>query len=100
MESASRLQEQAVANTWKFSSVYPNPGSGAATVNVTIPTATRMTIDVVNVSGQVLSTRIEQVVEGLRTINLPVDRLGRGAYLIRFRDADGNVLNTQHYTRN
>jgi hypothetical protein len=100
MESASQLPEQAVANSWKFSGVYPNPGNGVATVNVTIPTATRMTIDIVNVSGQVLSTRTEQVVEGLRTINLPVDRLSRGAYLIRFRDAEGNVLNTQHYTRN
>jgi Zn-dependent metalloprotease len=100
MESASKLPEQAVANSWKFSGVYPNPGSGVATVNVTSPTATRMTIDIVNVSGQVLSTRTEQVVEGLRTINLPVDRLSRGAYLIRFRDAEGNLLNTQHYTRN
>jgi Zn-dependent metalloprotease len=88
------------ATTWQFGNIYPNPGTGAASVTMTSPKAQRLAIDVINVSGQVLLSRTEQVVEGINKINLPLDKVGRGAYMIRFTDAEGKTLNAQQYTRN
>jgi hypothetical protein len=85
---------------WNFSAIYPNPGRGAATVAVSVPHAERITIDVINVSGQVLYTRTEQLNQGYYKVNLPIEKLSSGSYLIRFRNAEGKTLNAQHYSRN
>jgi hypothetical protein len=92
--------EEQTAATWQFGSIYPNPGHGIATMTVTVPKAQRVGIDVINVAGQVIYTRTQQVTEGLNKMALPVDRLNTGSYMIRFRDAEGRTLNTQQYTRN
>lgn len=97
---SGRVSEAGVFTQWQFGGVYPNPGNGSAAVTLTAPKTQRIAIEVINVSGQVLRTRTEQVNTGSNKINLPFDRLVSGAYLIRFRDAEGKVLNAQPYTRN
>jgi hypothetical protein len=91
--------EENSPSTWQFGSIYPNPGSGIATVTVTAPKEQKMTIDVINVSGQVLFTRTQQAMQGANKFSLPVEQLSRGAYMIRFRDAEGHTVNSQFYNR-
>jgi Zn-dependent metalloprotease len=99
-QASGRTPQENVATTWQFGNIYPNPGRGVASVTVTSPTAQRVVVEVINVSGQVLMSRSEQVNTGMNRLNLPVDRIGTGSYMIRFTDAEGKTLNTQPYTRN
>lgn len=98
--SVARPEEPITPAAWQFGNIYPNPGNGVATITVTAPVAQRVAVDVINVSGQVLSSRTQQLTEGLNKLALPVERLTTGTYLIRFTDADGKILNTRPYTRN
>ena len=98
--SGAQLEEQTATADWRFGNIYPNPGKGVAAITVTVPKAQRIAVDVINVAGQVLMTRTQQVTEGANKLALPVERLNAGSYLVRFRDAEGKTLNTQQYTRN
>ena len=97
--SGNNVEEQ-VSSKWGFSNIYPNPGRGAAFVTVTVPNAQRIIFEVVNVAGQLVAARNEQMMRGENKVALPVERLASGAYLIRFKDVQGKTLNAQQYTRN
>lgn len=85
---------------WKFGSVYPNPGSGKVSLSIASPSDQRLLIEVVNVMGQIIYTLTVSVNMGQNQVSLPLENLSNGAYLIRFRDDNGNTLSNQHYTRN
>lgn len=96
--SGNNLEE--TMTHWQFSRIYPNPGREAATLEITAPKAQKVGLEVVNAVGQLVAARSEQLSQGLNKVTLPVERLSSGAYLIRFRDAEGNTLHAQQFTHN
>jgi hypothetical protein len=80
--------------------VYPNPGTGNATINIQSPEKQRMLIELVNVAGQVVYTQRETINPGVNALQLRVRALSTGSFFIRFRNEKGEVVNQQQYQRN
>lgn len=86
-------------NVFTIGNIYPNPGKGDAAVNITSGDAYKLRIEYVNVAGQVINWQNEQVAAGAGRINLKVNALAAGSYLIRFKDAEGRIINTQQFIK-
>ena len=69
-------------------SVYPNPNSGKFTVSVNNPEATDMTIELVNISGQVV---YRNEVKAAYSYNEDIDAstFAKGVYYLKVNDAKG-----------
>jgi hypothetical protein len=86
-------------NVFTIGNIYPNPGKGEATVNITIGNSRKLRIEYVNAAGQVMNWQNEQLAAGATRVALNVRSLSAGSYLIRFRDEEGRIVNTQQFIR-
>ncbi|GHB53785.1 FG-GAP-like repeat-containing protein [Persicitalea jodogahamensis] len=68
---------------------YPNPVQDAVTVQVLSPTAGEGTLEVLDLAGRSWHTQSRELAEGLNEIELRLDSLPTGLYLVRLRDAAG-----------
>jgi Zn-dependent metalloprotease len=87
------------ADAWSFAPLYPNPGRGVATLNITAPAPARVQVEVLNTIGQVLAVQPESLLKGANRITVSLGAAAGGNYRIRVRDAAGNTLNTQGYLK-
>ncbi|HVF97141.1 MAG TPA: T9SS type A sorting domain-containing protein, partial [Flavisolibacter sp.] len=86
-------------NIFTIGDIYPNPGKGAAGVNVTLGSARKLRIEFLNTVGQTLNAQQTQLAAGASRVTLNVAGLAAGSYLVRFRDEDGTVVSTQQYIK-
>ena len=86
-------------NVFTIGPVYPNPGGQAASVNITTANARKLRVEYINVSGQVVNWQVETLVAGAARIDLRISALASGSYMIRFKDEQGHVLQTQQYVK-
>ena len=74
-------------------SVYPNPAENEANVRFTLPSATRLTVDVCDLCGKVISHSTINGAEGINIVTFPLTNLASGTYQLRISDGvSGNVL--------
>lgn len=85
--------------SWKISAVYPNPVTSQAYVDITAPGAMKLQVEYLSVNGQLLQVQQHTMVTGTNRVNLNVQGFSRGAYLVRFRDDKGNMLETKPLLR-
>lgn len=86
-------------NVFAIGNIYPNPGKGDAAVNITSGSIYKLRIEYLNMAGQVVTRQNEQVVAGAGRIELKVNALAAGSYLIRFKDEEGRIINTQQFIK-
>ncbi len=68
---------------------YPNPTTGALTVQVNSPVAGPAQLDVLDVAGRAVQQRTQQLSEGLNELEFNLGSQTQGTYLIRCRDVLG-----------
>jgi Zn-dependent metalloprotease len=89
----------ALSDSWKFGSLYPNPGTANAYLQVTAPESQKFSIEFINVVGQVVLTQTEPVQQGLNQLTLQTGSIRKGNYLVRIRNEQNEVVNTQQYLK-
>jgi Secretion system C-terminal sorting domain len=73
-----------------LASVYPNPFNATTTVNISLPAPTRITVDVINIHGQVVGTVHSGFTQaGQQTMSWSADGFASGVYFVR-AVADGH----------
>ena len=86
-------------NVFTVSNVYPNPGKNKASVNVTLGSARKLRIEYLNSVGQLVSTQQTQLFAGATRVQLQVQPLAAGTYLLQFKDEEGRIVNTQQFIK-
>lgn len=73
-------------------SVYPNPTNGLAAASVQLDAASKVSIEVFDITGRVIATVAEQkLAAGEHIIDLPVSNLASGLYNVKISTAKGSV---------
>lgn len=86
-------------NVFTVSNVYPNPGKNEASVNVMLGSARKLRIEYLNSVGQLVSTQQTQLSAGATRVQLQVQPLAAGTYLLQFKDEEGRIVNTQQFIK-
>ena len=74
-----------------FGQVYPNPSNGTANIKLNAVNKHRMSCDLMDIRGAVVSGTIVNTVEGAQEITLPVAGLMPGIYIVRFQLENGQT---------
>jgi uncharacterized protein YjdB len=69
--------------------VLPNPSSGSAVVQLTLPVAGAYTLEVLDLSGKLLWQTSANGVAGAQKISLPIEDISSGVYLLKLRSDVG-----------
>lgn len=93
------ITEIEVENKWKFAPIYPNPGNGTAFYMVTSPEQKNLKLEIVNIAGQLVYSKMQQIQPGLNQIKLPFDNVSQGSYLVRLLSVEGRLLNAQTFIK-
>lgn len=73
--------------------LYPNPASGLTTLYFVNEQNTKATIDITDLSGRVLSTRVaDELKTGENRIDLNLANLSKGIYFVRISGTTGNSV--------
>ncbi len=73
-------------------SVYPNPTNGLAAASVQLDAASKVSIEVFDITGRVIATVAEQkLAAGEHIIDLPVSNLASGLYNVKISTAKGSI---------
>lgn len=71
----------------------PNPARSVASLGLILPKAGKVTIDIVNINGQVLmNEEVWDLRAGRSDYNLPISQLRAGEYFIRIKHNDDKLL--------
>jgi PKD repeat protein len=73
-------------------SVYPNPADNEANVRFTLPSVTRLSVDVCDLSGKVISHSMINGAEGINIVTIPLTNLASGMYQLRISDGVGGKV--------
>lgn len=80
--------------TTSIAQVFPNPVNETASLTVNSARANRGTMEIVNLQGQIMSRTNWSVGLGSTAIELPVETLRSGMYMVRLIDTNGMVSTT------
>ncbi len=72
--------------------VIHNPSGNLLRMTVTARENTRLALDIINLSGQVVFANLMELSTGSNSINFDVGSLKKGFYLVRFTDSNGNTV--------
>jgi hypothetical protein len=72
--------------------LFPNPTSGPTTLRVTPPRGGEYSLRILGMNGQVLTQGDHQLVAGTSTIQLPVETLSSGMYLIELQGEGARLV--------
>lgn len=97
--SAAAAGMETINVAWTFGNIYPNPGTGLSTVMVKAPQKQKVRVEVVNVSGQVVMTQIQDIAAGVTNVSLKLHGIKPGSYKICIRDEKDQVINTQNFIK-
>lgn len=70
--------------TTKFTTIYPNPASEAATLDFYLDNTSAVTLQMFNTTGQLVYTvTVDNVKAGFNYTKLPLDDFSNGVYIIK-----------------
>ena len=84
-------------NDWKFEKAYPNPSNGTFTFNITAPQAKKVTMEVVNVAGQLVHLQNQKLLQGVNQVKIGLNKPVIGNYILFVKDEFGKPLNSQQF---
>ncbi len=87
-------------NEVQFSAVYPNPAKDRLNVVLASPKAERVTLVVTDLSGKVIKQQIHNAIEGNNNIEVNVNSLSAGTYIIKLVCASGCETAIQKFMKN
>jgi Zn-dependent metalloprotease len=88
-----------LSNEWRFASIYPNPGAGVVSIQVTAPVMQRLDIELTNVAGQVVYRQVQTVQPGISPVRLETGKLSGGIYMVRLKNEKGESINVQQFIK-
>jgi hypothetical protein len=71
--------------------VYPNPANDFATLQLDLVKASSLTVEIFNMTGQVVHSQNIKASAGMNVLNLPVSQLQSGVYMIRVNVAGSKL---------
>lgn len=77
------------------SSVYPNPVSKQFIISISSPKQQVLNISIVDVLGKIVYKQNTTTVFGNNNINIGVEHLLKGNYILKLTDVSGNIISTQ-----
>lgn len=81
-----QLTEELLPTSFALEQNYPNPFNPTTTINFSMPEASRVTVKVYNVMGQLVSTLVNREMNaGRHSVNFDASRLASGVYLYRIQ---------------
>ena len=72
--------------------VFPNPAKDLGSIRLNKLSAGEIQLDIINLAGQTIVSKKENVSAGLQNLELPVSGLANGSYLVNITDAAGNRI--------
>jgi PKD repeat protein len=78
-----------------ISSLYPNPVENSFFMSFTSKEEDVLTLKVINQTGQVIYTKNINAVKGNNRISADVSHLPQGVYIVKLKNHEGMILNTQ-----
>lgn len=81
-----QLTQELLPTSFALEQNYPNPFNPTTTINFSMPEASRVTVKVYNVMGQLVSTLVNREMNaGRHSVNFDASRLASGVYLYRIQ---------------
>lgn len=71
--------------------IFPNPSNGNFSIDVNAPANENLTIEVINNLGQVVYTQTEEVVEGDNSIDVTLEDVSNGQYIVKLTTESGVI---------
>ena len=78
-----------------IANAYPNPANGLTSVKITSSESQKIHVELLNNIGQLFNKYVERISAGESNLTLRLNSAPTGTYLLRFKDEDGNLINTQ-----
>jgi hypothetical protein len=66
--------------------IYPNPVSGKVNIDYSSKISGKVTLNIYNITGQLLITTVLEAIEGENTFEFDVSSLNKGLYVLEFND--------------
>lgn len=82
-----------------ISDVYPNPVGNDASINFNLEADVMMDIQMVDLTGRIISTQSVSVGSGTNTVNINVENLDAGHYFLNIQDVNGAFSITRKFMR-
>jgi hypothetical protein len=76
-------------------SVYPNPASSNFTLKVCLKESTPLSMRIYNILGINIYSLFDNIHEGINTLNIPVDKLPAGTYIIKLTQNSSYIGTTK-----
>lgn len=78
--------------------VFPNPAKDLGSIRLNKLSAGEIQLDIINLAGQTIVSKKENVSAGLQNLELPVSGLANGSYLVNITDAAGNRIGVKRFS--
>lgn len=78
--------------------VFPNPAKELGSIRLNKLSAGEIQLDIINLAGQTIVSKKENVSAGLQNLELPVSGLANGSYLVNITDAAGNRIGVKRFS--
>jgi hypothetical protein len=78
--------------------VFPNPTKELGSIRLNKLSAGEIQLDIINLAGQTIVSKKENVSAGLQNLELPVSGLANGSYLVNITDAAGNRIGVKRFS--
>ena len=98
-QKSSVQPEEELVNAWRFAPLYPNPGAGEVSMQVTVPVNQRLDMEVTNVAGQVVHRQSYMLQPGRSQLRLQTGKWSSGTYMVRLKDEQGQSVNVQPFVK-
>ncbi len=82
-------------NTLTIDGLYPNPVSSQLNVAVSSPVRGTVTLQVVDMTGRILSQQVKAIAEGSNTVSLNVAGLSNGSYILKVVNAETGAVSAK-----
>lgn len=82
-----------------ISDVYPNPVGNDASINFNLEAEVMVDIQIIDLTGRIISTQSVSVGSGSNTVNIKVENLDAGHYFLNIQEVDGTFSVTRKFMR-